>query len=57
MREFKNVITYIWICLTLLLIVVTINASLSPEISKDMLSLSFLGVITGVLTLAALAQD
>ena len=57
MRIFKEIMGVIWALLTILLIIVTVKAISSPEVNKDTLSCLFLGVIMGVLTTIALAQD
>ena len=58
MINFREVIGVIWALLTAILIVVIIKAALDPEVSKkyDVFFL-FLGLIAGVLTTVALAQD
>jgi len=57
MINFREVIGVIWALLTAILIVVIIKAALDPEVSKNMMCFLFLGLIAGVLTTVALAQD
>jgi|21_taG_2_1085346.scaffolds.fasta_scaffold39415_4 hypothetical protein len=57
MINFREIIGVIWALLTALLIFAIIGAAIDPEVSKDTMCFLFLGLIAGVLTTVALAQD
>ncbi len=57
MIKFREVIGVIWAALTAILIFVIIGAALSPGVGKDTMCFLFLGLIMGILTTIALAQD
>jgi len=54
MNKFKDIIGVTWCCAALGFLVAVFVCVFTPEISKDELSLSLLGLVVSVLTLAAL---
>jgi hypothetical protein len=57
MIKFRELIAVIWAALTAFLIFAIIVAAFNPEVGKDTMCFLFLGLIAGVLTTIALAQD
>ena len=54
MNNFKDIIGMTWFCAALGFLMTVVVCVFAPEFSKDELSLSLLGLVVSVLTLAAL---
>ena len=57
MNEFKKVMGILWYCITCALVIAIFWIALTPDISKDTLSLSILGLVISVLTTIALIEE
>ena len=57
MKIFRYIIAILWFCTTFILIVAIFWIALTPDISKDTLSLSILGLVISVLTTIALIEE
>ena len=57
MKTFRYIIAILWFCTTIILIAAIFWIALTPNISKDTLSLSILGLVISAITTIALVEE
>ena len=57
MRIFRYIMAILWFCTTITLMAAIFWIALTPDISKDTLSLSILGLVISVITTIALVEE